>query len=83
MIKETSRKVYNKIVETWLTTTSTTSKVDESDLEIIFMLMCDSKSIMRCDACLQSNFKYIMLIEEDGDPYYPVLLVLSGTEKVK
>ena len=38
IIKKTSGKYLIKIVETCLETTSTTSKVDESDLKIIFIL---------------------------------------------
>ena len=52
MTKETTRKYLLKIVETWLKNDSETCEDDKSELKIIFMLIYDSKSIMRRDNCL-------------------------------
>ena len=83
MAKETTRKYFMKIVETWLKNTSETYEVDESELEIMCMLIYDSKSIIRCDACLQFQLKCTMSIQEDDDPIFDGLLVLSSNEKLK
>ena len=60
-----------------------TSKVNESDLEIMLMLMHDFKSITRCDFCLQFKLNFLQMIKEDDDPCFAGLLVLPIIEKVK
>ena len=50
MMKETTRKNLIKIVKKWFDESINKKGVNESDLEIMFMLMCDFKSLIRCDS---------------------------------
>jgi len=83
MMKETSRKDLIKIVTNWLEKNKKKSGVNESELEIIFMLIYDFKSIIRNDSCKRFLLKCKMMIQEDNDPLFQGLLVLPATEKVK
>ena len=50
-MKETTRKYLIKIVTTWLKKNNNKRGANESELEIMFMLTYDFKSIIRCDSC--------------------------------
>ena len=83
MTKESSIKYIIKITEKWLEKSSKTSKVNESDLQIIIMLACDYESIMSCYSYLKFRFKCLQIIQEDNDACFDGFLVLPRTEKVK
>ena len=57
--------------------------VNESDLETIFMLVYDFKSIIRCDSCKRFIMKCKMMTQEDDDPCFQGLMALPATEKAK
>ena len=65
MIKEKSRKDLIKIIEDWLQRISKTSKVNEIDLEIMFVLTCEFKSIIRYDSYFQFKLKCLQMIQEE------------------
>ena len=83
MMKETSRKDLIKIVTSWLNKNNNKKGANESELEIMFMLIYDFKSVIRCDSCKRFIMKCKMMIQEEEDPCFQGLMVLPATEKVK
>lgn len=82
-MKEAFRKDLIKIVTNWLEKNEDKRGVNESELEIMFMLIYDFKSIIRNDSCKRFLLKCKMMVQEDDDLLFQGLLVLPATEKVK
>ena len=68
--KDINRKDLMRIVETWLDLTKKEGSANESDLEIIWMIINDFKSLVRCDSCKQFMLKCIKMVQEEGDPLF-------------
>ena len=70
MTRETTRKYLIKIVKNWLDKSINEKGVNESELELMFVLTHDFKSIVRCDSCKRFTIKCKIMTQDDNDPCF-------------
>ena len=80
--RDLSRKEFKKVISKWIESTKKLKHVDESKLEVIFVMAYDYKSLVRCASTKVFMFKSFTYIQEADDPPFIGLIVMDGEEKV-
>ena len=81
--RDLSCKEFKKVTSEWIEETKKLRYVDESKLEVIFVMAYDYKSLVHCASPKIFKFKSFIYIQEANDPPFIRLIVMEGKEKVQ